>query len=435
MRNQNRSHRGSRGDEGHNVAGVGELRAVAERLLEMGQQYLEQGREWLHEATRKEQGAQGAHDHGAHAEHGPGAYRAGGQGGETGSGWSSQRGAGGYGAYAPDESTFSETGGNAGWRANTGYDYDDHRTREFDDRAEELARSRGRAGRRHHHHGRHDRPAAGAFEDPFLPGSYGFGGEGRRQSGSGQGGARWEQAYRAQGQGSFRGRGPRGYSRSDARILEDVNERLCDDPIVDASEIEVRCEQACIVLEGRVPTRWMKHRAEDIADAVAGVKDVDNRIRVAAEEPASMGDYDTRRDGMGEDDGAGNQGASGTSGYGGSGAQGATGRQGSASGSDASGSAGGPGSSGGSGSAAFQAGASQSSSTQSPASGATGGHERSQPSSPGAALSTTGGASSSSSASSSASSGSPGTQTGAPASSPSQGGQGGDPSKTPQQPH
>lgn len=427
MRNQNRSHRGSRGDEGHNVAGVGELRAVAERLLEMGQQYLEQGREWLHEATRKEQGARAGHNHAGHAAHEPGAYRAGGERAESGPGWSSPRGTGGYGAYAPDESTFSETDGDTGWRANTGYDYDDHRTREFDDRAEELARRRGRGGHRHHYHGRHERPGAGAFEDPFLPGSYGFGGEGRRQAGSEQGGARWEQAYRAQGQGSFRGRGPRGYARSDARILEDVNERLCDDPIVDATEIEVRCEQACIVLEGRVPTRWMKHRAEDIADAVAGVKDVDNRIRVAAEEPASMGDFDTHRGTRGEDAQTGNQGASGTSGYGGSGPQGGAGRPGSASGSGASASAG---RSGGSGSAAFQAGASQSTSTQSAASGATGGHERSQSSSPGAAASTTGSASSSS-----PSSGSQGTQAGASASSPSQGGQSGDPSKTPQQSH
>jgi len=42
-----------------------------------------------------------------------------------------------------------------------------------------------------------------------------------------------------------------------------------------------------------VPTRWMKHRAEDIADSISGVKDLDNRIRVAAEEPAAHGDFDT----------------------------------------------------------------------------------------------------------------------------------------------
>ena len=39
--------------------------------------------------------------------------------------------------------------------------------------------------------------------------------------------------------GPHRGRGPKGYTRSDERIREDVNDRLSDDPFVDASEIEV----------------------------------------------------------------------------------------------------------------------------------------------------------------------------------------------------
>src|SRR5690606_41719684 len=34
--------------------GVGELRAVAERLLETGARVLDQGREWLHAATRRQ---------------------------------------------------------------------------------------------------------------------------------------------------------------------------------------------------------------------------------------------------------------------------------------------------------------------------------------------------------------------------------------------
>ena len=35
------------------------------------------------------------------------------------------------------------------------------------------------------------------------------------------------------------------------------------------------------ILTGTVGERWMKHRAEDIAEACGGIKDVDNRIRVA----------------------------------------------------------------------------------------------------------------------------------------------------------
>ena len=80
--------------------------------------------------------------------------------------------------------------------------------------------------------------------------------------------------------GEHRGHGPRGFVRSDARILEQVCEHLTDDTMVDARGIEVRCKDGEVVLEGEVPNRWMKHRAEDIAVAVAGDEAVDNRIRV-----------------------------------------------------------------------------------------------------------------------------------------------------------
>lgn len=79
---------------------------------------------------------------------------------------------------------------------------------------------------------------------------------------------------------SFRGRGPRNYVRSDARIAEDLNERLTDDPSVDAGEIEVSVKDGLATLTGSVESRWMKHRAEDIVEACSGVKDIDNRIRV-----------------------------------------------------------------------------------------------------------------------------------------------------------
>jgi hypothetical protein len=309
VRNPYRSRRDQRQDSHsgtRNVAGVGEFRAVAERLLETGAQYLEQGREWLHAATRRER-AEDQHDAaGPHAPSGgrePGADR-----------W--RESAPHAGERTGPGAGFSGSGTARGGSGHAGHDYDDHRARDFDLQAEQLVRGRGRSGgygsetwrgqRDHGHHGSRD-------DDWYLPGSYGFGGEGRHEPGAPaeaadhhrrwRGGGfqeasgRWEQAYQAQGQGSHRGRGPRGYARSDERILEEVNERLCDDPIVDASEIEVRCEQGCVVLEGRVPTRWMKHRAEDIADSASGVKDVDNRIRVIAEEPTAQGDFDTRRTG------------------------------------------------------------------------------------------------------------------------------------------
>lgn len=80
--------------------------------------------------------------------------------------------------------------------------------------------------------------------------------------------------------GLHRGRGPKGYQRSDARILEDVNERLTDDPRVDATEIEVRVENREVTLTGSVATRSEKRHAEDVAHGVSGVTHVQNNLRV-----------------------------------------------------------------------------------------------------------------------------------------------------------
>jgi osmotically-inducible protein OsmY len=79
--------------------------------------------------------------------------------------------------------------------------------------------------------------------------------------------------------GPHAGKGPRGYRRSDARILEEVSARLERDPDVDASGIEVTVEDGQVLLAGEVPERRMRWLAEEVALACAGVKDVDNRLR------------------------------------------------------------------------------------------------------------------------------------------------------------
>ena len=84
----------------------------------------------------------------------------------------------------------------------------------------------------------------------------------------------------ARREGSHRGRGPRGYQRPDERILEDVSDRLTDDPHVDASEIEVRVENREVTLNGTVASRFEKRHAEDIAESVSGVAHVQNNLRV-----------------------------------------------------------------------------------------------------------------------------------------------------------
>jgi hypothetical protein len=80
--------------------------------------------------------------------------------------------------------------------------------------------------------------------------------------------------------GGYAGRGPKGYTRTDDRIREEVCERLSRDDDVDASEIEVLVQNGEVTLEGTVQTRSMKHQAEDLADDVTGVSDVHNRLRV-----------------------------------------------------------------------------------------------------------------------------------------------------------
>ena len=82
--------------------------------------------------------------------------------------------------------------------------------------------------------------------------------------------------------GGERSRGPKGYQRSDARIREDVCERLMQEDRIDSSEVTVDVYDAVVVLHGSVPERRMKHAIEDVAARCAGVVDVDNRIRVSA---------------------------------------------------------------------------------------------------------------------------------------------------------
>jgi osmotically-inducible protein OsmY len=80
-----------------------------------------------------------------------------------------------------------------------------------------------------------------------------------------------------------RGKGPRSYRRSDDRIHEDVNDRLYDDPWLNATDIEVGVQDGDVVLKGTVEDRQAKRRAEDICESVSGVKNVENRLRIGKE--------------------------------------------------------------------------------------------------------------------------------------------------------
>ena len=80
--------------------------------------------------------------------------------------------------------------------------------------------------------------------------------------------------------GTYRGRGPKNYRRRDERILEDVNDLMCDNAYLDASEIEVTVSEGNVVLSGTVENRESKRLAEDIAESVSGVQNVENTLRV-----------------------------------------------------------------------------------------------------------------------------------------------------------
>lgn len=79
---------------------------------------------------------------------------------------------------------------------------------------------------------------------------------------------------------SFAGRGPKTYRRSDARIEEDVNDLLTYSPDLDASDIEVRVDDGIVTLSGIVEDRGDKRLAEDLAENVFGVQDVNNELEV-----------------------------------------------------------------------------------------------------------------------------------------------------------
>jgi osmotically-inducible protein OsmY len=46
--------------------------------------------------------------------------------------------------------------------------------------------------------------------------------------------------------------------------------------------MDVRVESGEVTLEGTVDDRWEKRLAEDVAEAVPGVRDVHNRLRTSA---------------------------------------------------------------------------------------------------------------------------------------------------------
>jgi osmotically-inducible protein OsmY len=84
----------------------------------------------------------------------------------------------------------------------------------------------------------------------------------------------------ARREGNYRGKGPKGYTRSDDRIKEDVSDRLEDHSYLDASDIDIEVNSGDVVLSGTVESRYAKRLAEDLAEDCSGVKNVENRLKI-----------------------------------------------------------------------------------------------------------------------------------------------------------
>ncbi len=127
--------------------------------------------------------------------------------------------------------------------------------------------------------GYRDWPERGAWRTPYRDDDFGArrGGRDRWFSGGYDDGR--VSTYRPDLQRRY-ARGPKGYERSDDRIREDVSDRLMYRDDIDSSEVSVSVASGKVTLDGTVPERRMKHAIEDLAEDCAGVKEVDNRIRV-----------------------------------------------------------------------------------------------------------------------------------------------------------
>jgi hyperosmotically inducible periplasmic protein len=66
----------------------------------------------------------------------------------------------------------------------------------------------------------------------------------------------------------------------DERIQSDVSDRLAAELPVDAAQIQVDVTHGEVTLAGTVHTSEARHRAEDVAESIAGVVSVMNNLRV-----------------------------------------------------------------------------------------------------------------------------------------------------------
>jgi hypothetical protein len=182
-----------------------------------------------------------------------------------------------------------------GWRGREPNDWRGRESRE-DFLGRESQDWQSRASRDHHPLSQepfgHEPFTHSSFGESEQPRYFGRGAQGHGGGPSFTGGTYGTADWRSDAPQRRYPQGPKGYTRSDERLREDISERLMQAYDIDSSEVTVQVQGGKVVLEGTVPNRYMKHAIEDIADGAPGVQDVDNRIRVTS----SGGRWSTSQD-------------------------------------------------------------------------------------------------------------------------------------------
>lgn len=80
---------------------------------------------------------------------------------------------------------------------------------------------------------------------------------------------------------SHRGKGPKGYARSDARVRELICEALAQHPRIDASDVEVNVAGGEVSLSGSVVDRWTKFAIEELAERYVQADRIHNSVKVS----------------------------------------------------------------------------------------------------------------------------------------------------------
>jgi CBS domain-containing protein len=121
------------------------------------------------------------------------------------------------------------------------------------------------------------------FADRQARGSFAESSQQRSSTAEGYGMAESARTDSKRGQtvGSFAGRGPRGYRRSDDRIREEVCECLTAHHEIDASDIDVEVSGGEVRLLGTVDDNEAKRMAERSIQELPGVLRVQNELRVS----------------------------------------------------------------------------------------------------------------------------------------------------------